>query len=155
MTYQPTILNMKRIFKHCLFFVLSIFFYSACSEDPVPMLKAPTIENIELGSGDNGIAIIGQDFHFNADVEAGDKIETVDITIRQKSGETYPADWSMSIIWDQYKGLKNTNVHQHFDIPEDAVEGIYEVVILVKDQNGETTEVTRDLTIYNEASFPN
>jgi hypothetical protein len=155
MTYQPTILNMKSILKHCLFIVLSIFFNSACSEDPVPMLQAPIIENVELGSGDNGIAIIGQDFHFNADVVAGDKIETVEITIRQKGGETYPADWSMSIIWDQYKGLKNTNVHKHYDIPEDAVEGIYEVVILVKDQNGETTEVIRNLTIYNEVSFLN
>jgi hypothetical protein len=146
---------MKSIFKHCLFFVLFIFFYSACSEDPVPMLQAPSVENIELGSGDNGIAVIGQDFHFNADVVAGDKIETVEITIRQKGSETYSADWSMSIIWDQYKGVKNNSIHKHFDIPEDAVEGIYEVVILVKDQNGETTEVTRDLTIYNEASFPN
>ena len=146
---------MKRIFKHCLFFVLSIFFYSACSEDPVPMLKSPTIENIELGLGDNAIAVIGQDFHFNADVVAGDKIETVEITIRQKQSEAYPVEWSMSIIWDQYKGLKNASIHRHFDIPVDAVEGIYEVVILVKDQNGETTEVIRDLTIYNEVPFPN
>lgn len=123
---------------------------AACSEDTEPALSAPAIDNIELGSGNNGIAVIGQDFHFNADVVAGDKIETVEVTIRQKAGESYASEWSMSILWDQYKGLKNANIHKHFDIPEDAVQGIYEVVILVKDQNGEATEVTRNLSIYPE-----
>lgn len=146
---------MKRLFNLSLFFVLSLLFYSACSEVPDPRLPAPTVANVELGLGDNGVGIIGEDFHFNADVIAGDKLDTVEITIRQKSGETYLDEWSMSIIWNEYKGLKNANIHQHFDIPEDAVEGDYEFVVLVKDQNGQRTEIVRDFSIYDEESLSN
>ena len=130
--------------------LLCVIVLAACSEDPEPTLPAPKIDNLELGSGNNGIAVIGQDFHFNADVVAGDKIEIVELTIRQKDGENYASAWSMSILWEQYKGLKNANIHKHFDIPEDAVPGIYEAIILVKDQNGETTERLRKLSIHRE-----
>jgi len=146
---------MKRTFIRCLLFVLTLLFYSACSEDPMPEPPAPMVNNIELGLGDSGIAVIGQDFHFNADVIAGDKIDTVEIIIRQKGAENYTADWSMSLIWDQYRGLKNTNIHKHFDIPEDAVEGIYDFVVLVKDQNGGITEIVRTLSIDQDETLLN
>ena len=139
----------KKLIKYTVILLYAIVL-AACSEDPEPTLPAPKIDNLELGSGNNGIAVIGQDFHFNADVVAGDKIEIVELTIRQKDGENYGAAWSMSVLWEQYKGLKNANIHKHFDIPEDAVPGIYEAIILVKDQNGETTERLRKLSIHPE-----
>jgi hypothetical protein len=139
-----------------LFAVLSAtLVVSACSDEKeTPGLPIPTIGNIELGLGNNEIAVIGQDFHFEADVVAGDKIETVRIQIRQITGETYAGSWSFEVVWDQYKNLKNANVHEHFDIPEDAVEGKYEVVITVSDQNGQNLKVIKNLAVYTGKNLP-
>jgi hypothetical protein len=146
---------MKGLFKRSLFFVLFLPFYSACSEDAEPRLPSPMVTNVELGLGDNGFGVIGRDFHFNADVVAGDKLDTVEITIRQKSGETYLDEWFLSFIWNEYRGLKNANIHQHFDIPKDAVQGDYDFVILVKDKNGQETEIVRDFSIYDKKFLTN
>lgn len=143
------------------FFLLTAFitslFFTACSKDDDNdeiALKPPTIENIEIGSGNNGIGIIGRDFHFEADIVAGNKIEDVQIKILQRSEETYSEEWSLEIVWDEYKGVKNTNVHKHFDIPEDAAEGVYDLVIIVNDTNGTTLEKVMTISIYLPENLP-
>ncbi|WPR75926.1 DUF4625 domain-containing protein [Algoriphagus sp. NG3] len=142
---------MKNKINYLILLLSAGLIFSSCQdEDEKPVLAAPTMSNIELGLGNNEMAEIGKDFHFEADVVAGDKIEDIQINIRQKTGENYSGPWSFEVVWDEYKGLKNTNIHQHFDIPEDAVEGIYDFVITVNDQNGESVEVVRNLTIYSE-----
>lgn len=130
--------------------------FSACKKDndDVPELPKPTIENLELGLGDAGIGVISQDFHFEADITAGDKIEKVEVKILQKTGETYSKVWKHEITWDQYKGLKNTNVHKHFNIPADAAEGKYDLHVIVYDENGSKLEVKRDFEIYTAANLP-
>ncbi len=121
---------------------------------PEPELPKPTLENLELGLGNAGIGVIGEDFHFEADILAVDKIDTVKVGILPKEGETYAKPWKHEITWDQYKGLKNTNVHKHFNVPADAVEGKYELVVTVVDENGSRLEVKRDFEIYTRASLP-
>ncbi|MBW8684642.1 DUF4625 domain-containing protein [Chitinophaga rhizophila] len=136
--------------------LLLIVTFSACKKDKdeVPQLPQPTVENLELGLGDAGIGVINQDFHFEADIVAGDKIEKVEVKILQKAGETYSKVWKHEITWDQYKGLKNTNVHKHFNIPGDAAEGKYDLHMIVYDQNGTQLDVRRDLEIYAAANLP-
>ena len=127
---------------------------ASCNKDDGPVLAEPTIENVEVGLGNNGIGVVGRDFHFNMDVVAGDRIGTIQIRIEQRGGETYAPEWKHEITWEQYKDAKNTNVHKHFSIPEDAPEGEYDFVITVRDQNGAVLEETRTLNIYLPENLP-
>ncbi len=139
-----------------LAFLLFASAFTACKKDKEsePEKLQPTIENIELGLGNSEMGIVGEDLHFDADILAGDKIETVQIKIIQKSGETYSKVWTHEITWDQYKGTKNANVHKHFDLPDDAPEGTYDFLIIVNDQNGTKLEVKKNLTIYTSGNLP-
>ena len=139
-------------------FLASMFMamaFTACdsdnSEDQKPI---PTIDKIELGLGNNETGVIGQDFHFNAEIVAADKIQDVQIKITQKSTETYSKAWNHEIVWTQYAGAKNATVHKHFDIPADAAEGKYDFTIIVNDQNGSRLEIKRNLTIYKLENLP-
>ncbi len=127
---------------------------ASCNKDDDPVLAEPTIENVEVGSGDNGIGVVGRDFHFEMDVVAGERIGTIQIRIEQRAGETYAKEWKYEITWEQYNGAKNTNVHKHFSIPEDTPEGEYDFVISVNDQNGTVLEETRTLNIYLPENLP-
>jgi len=146
---------MKHQINYCILILVSAFAFGACSrEDETPIKAVPTSENIEIGLGNNEMAVIGEDFHFEADITAGDKLAAVELAIRQLPAETYSGPWSYEVIWEEYKDLKNANVHKHFDIPDDAVEGKYEVVITILDQNGESQTVTRNLMIYKKGNVP-
>lgn len=136
--------------------LLLVSAFTACKKDKEqqPGLTEPSIQNIEIGLNNNEIGIIGQDFHFNADVVAGDKIDVVEVKILQKSGETYASTWSHVVSWPQYKGAKNTNIHKHFDIPSTAAEGKYDFIITVTDENGTKLEEKRNITIYQAANVP-
>lgn len=135
--------------------LLSVMAFTACNNDDAEEVKpTATIDKIELGLGNNETAVIGQDFHFNAEIIAADKIGDVQIKITQKSTETYTKAWSHEIIWTQYSGAKNATVHKHFDIPADAAEGKYDFTIIVNDQNGSKLEVKKSLTIYKQENLP-
>lgn len=139
--------------------IMFVLVFASCDHnDPEPKaepaLPKPTVENLELGLGNSGIGVIGEDFHFDADILAVDRIDTVKVMILPKKGETYAKPWKHEIIWDQYKGLKNTNVHKHFNIPKDAAEGKYDLLVSVSDVNGSRLEVKRDFEIYNRANLP-
>lgn len=148
--------NANKAIKMFTAFLLLVSSITACKEDenPLPELPIPTMDNIELGLGDAGVGIIAQDFHFNASIVAAGKIEKVEIKILQKEEETYSEIWEHEIIWDEYKDLKNATVHKHFTIPENAIEGKYDFIITVYDQNGSKLERKRDIAIYSAANIP-
>jgi hypothetical protein len=138
--------------------MLFMLAFAACKKDnrvePEPEIPTPTMENLELGLGDSGIGVIGEDFHFEGDILAVDKIDTVEVQFVQKPGQTYSKPWKHEIIWTQYKGLKNTNIHKHFNIPKEAAEGKYDLIVIVHDENGSKLEVKRDLEIYTRTNLP-
>ncbi|SIS71028.1 protein of unknown function [Zobellia uliginosa] len=125
--------------------VAFLLFTSCESNDPEPLLA--TIDNVEVGLSNNETGVVGRDFHFNAEILAGDKIDMVQIKIEPKEGETYAGTWSYEIAWDEFKGVKNATVHKHFDIPDDAIEGNYDFSIVVSDENGTVLEEKRNITI--------
>jgi len=128
---------------------------SSCKKDEtVAEPAAPTAENIEIGTGNNKQALRGRDFHLNADLLAGDKIQDVQVKILQKSGETYTSTWKLELNWAEYKGAKNTNVHKHFTIPAEAPEGKYDFYFIVLDENGSKLEIKEDFTITDPANVP-
>jgi len=137
-------------------FLLIAASFASCKKEneSLPENPMPSIDNIEVGLRNNETGIIGKDFHLNANVVAGDKIETVQVKIIPRSGETYSKSWNHEISWDQYKDTRNATVHKHFDIPADAAEGKYDFLIIVNDQNGTKLEVKRSITIYSEANAP-
>ena len=149
--------NMKKT-KILVAFLLTAFAFTACDnndDNPSETEKAkPTIDKIELGLGNNEIGTIGEDFHFNAEVIAADKIESVQIKIAQISTEKYSKVWSHELNWPQYAGAKNATIHKHFNIPTDAPEGKYDFIIIIKDQNATTLEVKKTLNIYAAGNLP-
>ena len=128
----------------------------ACKKDQDPEIELaePAIENIEIGLNNNEIGIIGKDFHFNADVVAGEKIEFVQISILPRKDESYDKPWKLELDWVEFKGAKKVTVHKHFNIPQEAVEGKYDFTILVKDQNGTKKEVIKRMSLYTETNLP-
>ena len=144
---------MNKLTNKYLLLITSIWCFTACSDDPEPVLPSPTIDNIEIGAADNRMGVIGRDFHLEMDVLAGDKIDVIQVKIDPKEGETYASPWSFELTWEQFKGAKNTTVHQHFDIPEDAVEGVYNFIIIVKDENGTALVESYDLQIMDPANL--
>lgn len=145
-------LNGFRLFT--LFFTVGIF--SSCSDDDTLEIELPKpiIEHIEIGSGNNGIGVIGRDFHFDMDVIAGEALGNIQVKIEGKNDQTYDHKWSFEITWDEFQGMKNTNVHKHFDIPSDAPEGDYHFVILVNDQNGTILEVQKEISLIKASNLP-
>jgi len=135
---------------------LGLFSFTACNndEDASQVNLKPKIDKIELGLGNNEIGVIGEDFHFNAEITAGDKIENVQIKIIQRSTETYTKVWSHEINWTQYAGAKNATVHKHFDIPLDAAQGKYDFIIIVTDQSGTKLEEKKNITLYAAGNLP-
>lgn len=144
-----------KIITALLLFVAS---FSACKKDRAEEVKpetpTPKLEKLELGLGNAGIGVISEDFHFEADIIAVDKIDKVEVKMLQKAGQSYSKPWQHEITWTQYRGLKNTNVHKHFPIPKEAVEGKYDLVVSVYDENGSKLEVKRDFEIYTRANLP-
>jgi hypothetical protein len=145
-------MNTKRII---IAFLILAGSFSACKKDEQEsVLTKPTAENIEIGTGNNKRALIGRDFHFNADVLAATKIKDVEVKILQKAGERYTSTWSLERTWPEYIGVKNTNVHKHFSIPTDAPEGKYDFYFIVTDDNGSKLEIKEDFTITDPANMP-
>src|SRR5690606_37267709 len=138
---------------YLLYTFVFAFILSSCEDDPDPILPVPTISNVEIGSGNNHIGVIGRDFHLNADIIAGDKIDLVQVKIEPIEGETYSGDWSFEVTWEQFKGAKNSIVHQHFDIPENAVEGKYEFILIVTDENGPILEEKAEIQIVDASNL--
>lgn len=148
---------MQRIIRSLLPVILVVIAFIACNknnDEVIPEAPQPSIENVEIGLNNNEIGIIAQDFHFNADITAGEKIDSIKIEIKQIAGETYLKAWAHTVVWTQYKGSRNTNVHKHFDMPADAAEGKYDFVITVTDENGSRLEHKRSITIYAAENVP-
>nr|WP_294927831.1 DUF4625 domain-containing protein [uncultured Flavobacterium sp.] len=141
-------------FKSLVLFLLTAAAFTGCESDDNNEPLKPTAENIEIGTANSKRALIGRDFHFNADVIAGSKIAAVELKILPKTGETYTKDWKLELSWTQYSGTKNTNVHKHFTIPAEAPEGKFDLYFIVLDENGTRLEIKEELTITDPANMP-
>ncbi|MCG1036811.1 DUF4625 domain-containing protein [Polaribacter sargassicola] len=132
------------------------FIFSSCTNNKEEIdLVLPTISEIEIGLHNNEIGVIGEDFHFNAEVLAGDLLENVTINIVQKSDIEYSEEWTYEIIFtERITDLKNATLHRHFDIPADAPKGMYDIVITVNDQNGTSLEEVRNIDLIDANDFP-
>ena len=138
------------------FLIIILIFITSCTDDDDQQIinDPPTIENIEIGSGNSGKATIGRDFHFNAHITAGQKIDVVTVEIAPKNGVTYAKEWKKSIDWTEFKGQRNATVHKHFTIPDDAPEGTFDFIVTVKDENGTLKQEKVDIMLYKAENLP-
>lgn len=154
------IINQHFITRITLFLFLAFFslMITSCSEDETNIegpKPEPTISDIEVGLHNNEIGVIGGDFHFNAEVLAGDLLQAVRINIVQRDEETYEDEWTLEVIFtERIAGLKNATLHRHFDIPEEAPKGLYDFKITVEDMNGTSLEETRKISLIDIEDYP-
>ena len=120
----------------------------SCKKDEETIEK-PTISNFELGYGNSGSTYAGNDLHMDGEVVAGGKINTIRVTIHPE-GEEHKfatAGWEIDTTYSSFYGLKNTNFHEHLDIPTTADTGHYHFHFIVVDLEGNSTELERELHI--------
>lgn len=157
MINQQLLKNMKKINVMAVL-LLFVATFSACKKEKKtgsePVVLKPMMENLQLGLGNSNIGVIGEDFHFEGDILAVEMIDKVVVDFLQKPGETYSKSWKHQIIWDQYQGLRNANVHKHFNIPSDAAEGNYDLVITIYDKNGSMEVIKNHFEIFYRANLP-
>ncbi len=107
------------------------------------VMSAPTISNLEIGIDDNHEAHIGHDLHVEADIVAEGKIDVIEVELHAEDG----GDDEIHVVFTEFAGLKNTTFHEHVEIPDTVAAGEYHFHLMVKDQQGKTTEVDADVMI--------
>ena len=128
-----------RIFVSLL--VASLFLFSSCEDDEV---SAPEIEITEIGYENSGVAYAGDDLHINAAIVAEAKIDFLRLIIHPEGEHDHTAEeadqhesWEVDTTFTTgFSGLKNSILHQHFDVPDHAEEGEYHLHLSVTDMEG-------------------
>ncbi len=128
--------------KKSILFLFFVLFFVACKEDE-PVVPAPVISGLEVGSNNSKTVQRGKDLHLEAQLTAEGTLASVKVNIHPKSG----AGWTFSKDIAELVGKKNGEIHMHIDIPATTAPGEYHVDIEVKDQNGRVTEAESDLSI--------
>lgn len=140
---------MKRVFWRTL--VIAGLFLTACSDD----VKLPQVEITEIGYQNSGVAYAGHDLHLNAEIVAEGEIDNLRLTIHAadvylKEGHQHEKWHVDSTYTTRFTGLKNTDFHEHIDIPEHAEEGEYHLHLYVTDMEGnQSSEEARFEVIYD------
>lgn len=133
--------------------LLALLFFTllnACKKDE-PILGAPTISGLEVGTSNNKTAYPGNDLHVEAQIEAPGTIAEVKLQINPVSG----TGWKFNRTFiEGFSGLKNAEFHEHFDVPIDAAVGMYKLVLTVTDKNGKTTKIESDLNMIIDPTLP-
>ena len=119
---------------------------SSCekSEEPGPK---PEIDFHELGYENSKTATIGDELHMDVEIVAENKIDRIEIEIHpegehQKSMTILLSgteEWEFDSIYTKFAGLRNTEFHEHVEIPENAEPGQYHFHFAVTDQEGYQT----------------
>ncbi len=144
--------------------VATMFIFAACEKDDDSPAK-PEIGELELGTSNNQIGVIGSDLHVEVEVVAEAKIDYITIEIHQEDEEeeeksivlTMDEDaWEMDTTYTEFSGLKNTTFHKHVEIPLDAIAGDYHFHFIVTDMEGQQTTVEEELTIQepSDSTYP-
>ncbi|MBR1706200.1 MAG: DUF4625 domain-containing protein [Bacteroidales bacterium] len=108
---------------------------SSCKKDKPAQPAAPTIQLTEVGHDNNRQAVQGDDMHLEATVTAPGLIKRIDVEIHQEGGS-----FKIEQAWTEgkYIGVKNTEFHEHIDIPAEAPLGACHLHFTVSDQKGQT-----------------
>ena len=114
-----------------LFLVTLVIAFAACHKNPT----APVITLTEVGHENSFKAEQGDDMHLEADIVAEGLIKSIHVEMHKESGSyEIEKDYTSG----KYIGVKNTEFHEHIDIPADAPLGEYHLHFTVVDNEGQT-----------------
>jgi len=133
---------MKRTILYTFAAAALVILAAACTKEDTPAM--PTVQLTEVGHENSRTAMRGDDLHLEADILAEGLIKRIDIEIHNESG-TYEIEKAYTD--GKYIGVKNTEFHEHIDIPADAPLGEYHLHFTVTDQEGQTTMAETHLEI--------
>ena len=126
--------------------VLSFGFVS-CNDDDDDDVKAPVITLEEVGHGDGHVGHPGHDLHLEAAITAEGYIKSISVQIAQKEGNfLITKDYTEGA----YVDVRNTEFHEHIDIPEDAPLGAYKLTFVVTAKEGPSGLAECDLTLIED-----
>lgn len=150
---------MKRKVFYMLLILAPIGFL-ACNSDDKDTEK-PVIADVEPENGDT--LVIGREMHFEAELSDNEKLASYKVEIHHNFGDGHghksaiedPADsikFSYSNEFYDIKGLRNTPVHKHIDIPaqvdgKSVREGKYHFIIYCLDEAGNMQVLARDVVL--------
>lgn len=97
---------------------------------------APSVTFQEVGEGDSHRAVIGQEMHLEAQVEASHKIARIEVELHNTAAG-YEKVYTYT--GEKYLGQTSVLFHEHLEIPADAPEGEYHIHFTVTDANGNST----------------
>ncbi len=118
-----------------------ISLFTSCNEDDAT--RQPVITLSELGMENSKQAYIGDELHIEASILAENGIEQIELsihpeglTIHKQLQNSFDSGWELDTVFTDYAGLKNTEFHEHFDIPFTAMPGQYHFHLIVTDTEG-------------------
>ena len=120
------------------FFLLSV----SCKKDGTP--AKPQVTLTEVGHDNSRTAMRGDDLHLEADILAEGLIQRIDVVLHREEGGL---DLVQAYTDGKYIGVKNTEFHEHIDIPADAPLGTYHLHFTVTDRQGQTTTAETQIEI--------
>lgn len=142
---------MKQLKFLSLVLVLAIALQACNKDDDETTLNPPVINNFELGLEDSGIGYLGAELHMEAEIVAEAKIDRIQVTIHHEGEHEKSVydeeEWEVDTTYTKFSGLKNTEFHEHVDVPVHAEEGEYHFHFVVIDMEGNSKEIERELEI--------
>ena len=144
---------MKKLFYLSLSIIFSAFIISSCEENNEA--PKPEISMHEFGYEDSGMGSPGSDFHIEADILAEGKIDVIIIEIHPEDEHkknspgaiSNEEKWDVDTTYTKFSGLKNTDFHEHLEIPANAEHGHYHFHLKVNDMEGNQTSLEREIEI--------
>jgi len=122
---------------------------TACSDDDDDELPAkPVITLTEVGHDNTCKAHPGHEMHLEADIVAEGLIKSIFIEIHQEGSGNKIVEKSYTN--GKYIGIRNTEFHEHLDIPATASLGDYHLHFTVTDQKGQQTTAESELILVED-----
>lgn len=140
--------NIKFMSLLMAFLCASTMFLTSCGDDDDDLPAKPSITLTEVGHDNAKHCHPGHDLHLEADVVAEGLIQRIDVDIHEENGGSFKIEKSYTD--GKYIGIRNTEFHEHIDIPAEAPLGEYHLHFTVTDKNGQQTTVESELNIVED-----
>jgi hypothetical protein len=134
-------------------FLLLIITFVSCKKEEV--IHPPVITVTELGYANSNTVYPGSDLHIEAEILAEGKIARIQIEIHAEGehdsksvAQIFIGSWEFdSVYTGKYAGVKNTEFHEHIDVPASADTGHYHFHFIVTDMEGNQTVAEEELHV--------
>lgn len=140
--------NIKFMSLLMAFLCASTLFLTSCGDDDDDLPAKPSITLTEVGHDNAKHCHPGHDLHLEADVVAEGLIQRIDVEIHEENGGSFKIEKSYTD--GKYIGIRNTEFHEHIDIPAEAPLGEYHLHFTITDKNGQQTTVESELNIVED-----